>query len=66
MPFSIVTDKYACGREILKMFSTFIMYTVLIPLDLTAIILFPAMLMVKGFESPYRIILDLFGIIPSE
>ena len=66
MPFSIVTDKRACGREILKMFLTFIMYVILIPLDLTAIVLFPAMLMVKGFETPYRLLLDLFGIIPSE
>lgn len=66
MPFSIATDKSACGREILKMFLTFVMYTVLVPLDLTAIIFFPAMLMVKGFETPYRLLLDMFGIIPSE
>ena len=67
LPFSMInTDKYVCGREVLKMFLTFVMYVILIPLDLTAILFFPAMLMVKGFETPYRVILDLFGVIPSE
>lgn len=54
------------GIEILKMLLTFVFYLFLVVVDVISIILYSPMLMVKDLESPLYLILELFGLIPSD
>lgn len=54
------------GAEILKMLFTFVFYLFLILVDAATIFVCPVILMVKGFEAPLPVVLELFGVVASD
>ena len=54
------------GVEIGKMLFTCVFYLFLVAVDLVVIVLYPPMLMVKDLESPLYLVLELFGLVPSD
>ena len=54
------------GIEIFKMLLTFVFYLFMIVVDVVSIVLYSPMLMVKDLESPLYLVLEWFGLVPSD
>ena len=48
------------------MFITFVFYFIMVTVDISSIVFYPSMLMVKDLESPLYLVLELFGLILSD